>query len=166
MSDKPSHEPDEEELERRLRDLIGETEGFLGKDRYSDDELELKLKEFDNQLASAKEDAKEKNQHFDADFDARFSALEERANKAKSLRQAKQHEKNRELGRDRESALGLGMGMTIAYTILGFPMLGAGIGYLLNRSQGSTGYIGPLTTLGAVVGLCSALFMMNRNQKK
>jgi len=92
------------------------------------------------------------------DFDGRLRELEENAKRARGV----QAQKAKRIADEGRSNRGLGFGLTIAYTIVGVPMVGAGIGYLVDRAQGTTVWIGYGTFIGAVLGIVAALFMLNR----
>jgi len=66
------------------------------------------------------------------------------------------------LKQDAESYRGLGVGLTIAYTILGFPMLGIGIGWLIDRNNPGGSAMGIGAIVGSFVGVGAAVWMLNR----
>jgi F0F1-type ATP synthase assembly protein I len=99
------------------------------------------------------------------EFDARLSALEENARNTKSRIEATKQQEQRALDADRSSARGLGFGLSIAYTIIGFPMLGAGVGWLIDRQNGTNNWMGLMTVLGAGLGVFAAILMLNRTNR-
>jgi F0F1-type ATP synthase assembly protein I len=119
---------DEEELERRVREL--------GLD------------------ASPVEEARDKADKIDDEFAARLDALEEKAKAHRQVRDNQQREEQRRMASDRESAKGLGMGLTVAYTLIGLPLVGVLVGWLLDE-PGSNTYKG----IGVVAGVALAIFM-------
>lgn len=62
--------------------------------------------------------------------------------------------------------LGMGIGISIAYTLVGCTLAGWGIGKLIDMPSG--GYLGQAigTLVGAVVGLAAAIFTIVRAQNK
>jgi len=61
-----------------------------------------------------------------------------------------------------EAARGLGVGLSIAYTILGVPLVGLAIGWALDSHYQSNVFKGLGTVSGAVLGIILAFWMMNR----
>jgi F0F1-type ATP synthase assembly protein I len=62
--------------------------------------------------------------------------------------------------------LGLGVGISIAYTLLGCTAAGWGIGYLIDRNTGGVAGQALGTLLGAMIGLAGAMFTITKAQKK
>jgi F0F1-type ATP synthase assembly protein I len=95
------------------------------------------------------------------DFDERLRKLEARADEIHSTRQSKRREIRRLQHSERESAIGLGTGLSIAYTLIGMPLLGAAIGWFLEQ-RGLRGSMALGVLIGAVVGLFAAFMMLGR----
>jgi len=91
------------------------------------------------------------------DFDARLRALEEKSTNVRRDREVAKFNKERKILSDSQSAAGLGVGMSVAYAILGAPLLGALIGYFLDKQFHSNLYTGALTLLGAIIGVLYAI---------
>lgn len=157
MPDEP--EPTEEELEQRLKKLLGEAETA---DEDELDQIELKLREVEDKFAEQQEKRKEEESLFDADFEERLRNLHARAEKAKNVEQARQKAKEEFSKREMSGAKGAGVGLTVAYMIMGLPMLGAGIGWLVDRKLGTNTWIGFGTLIGAVMGVAGAILTINR----
>ena len=102
----------------------------------------------------------------DADFDRRMTDLEARASAARGVREAKQKQTERELKSDREATRGLGYGLSIAYTIIGLPLFGYGVGYLIDKSMGTEIWKGFAMLAGAVLGIGMAFWMMNKHESR
>jgi F0F1-type ATP synthase assembly protein I len=100
------------------------------------------------------------------EYEARLRALEEKIDQAKTQRAAKQRADERRLQSDSESHRGLGIGLTVAYTIIGLPLFGIGVGYLLDRSLGTQTYQGIGALVGSVLGVVGAIVVLNRHQAK
>jgi hypothetical protein len=173
MPDKPSDQekmpefPDDEEIRRQLKSL-----GF-------DDEEEA-LKELE--LSRTPQDAvvddgapadEPKQKTDDEALDEQFNALRDKISRAGSTKmpdppdwsfqrpQIPGTEK-----RDTSGYLGIGVGISIAYTMVGATLAGLGIGWLIDRAAGTQifRYVG--TLIGAVVGLAGAIFTVVRAQNK
>jgi len=118
---------------------------------------------------------------FDEEDEQKLRDIEERA-KAVSQKRAEMPEvpewdyKRPELpGQhkvDSTSYLGLGVGLSVAYTLVGMALAGWGIGWLIDRNAGtgSTLAQGLGTLVGATFGLAAGIFTIiraqNRNQNK
>ena len=100
------------------------------------------------------------------DFDAKLRDLEARAQAAKDRREVKASTERKQLARSAEDARGLGMGMAVAYTIIGLPIAGIGIGWLIDQSQGTTIFRGFGAVIGSILGIVGAMLMLNRNQNR
>lgn len=134
--------PSDEELQARLRKLLGEDGSEEDLTEEEVDELELKLREMDDKITEARAKA----------------TLPDVPDWNYKRPQEKKPEKT-EYG-------GLGVGLSIAYSIIGFPLLGYGAGYLLQRWTGSAIWPSTLAMSGMVLGVVVAVFMLSRTQNK
>lgn len=97
------------------------------------------------------------------ELDARLARLQQRAREARADHEEKKRGKRSSLG---ESAHGVGYGLTIAYTILGVPMLGALIGWLLDQRTGAGQfYTGLGVIVGSVLALLAVAIQISRFEK-
>ncbi|MBS1724228.1 MAG: AtpZ/AtpI family protein [Armatimonadetes bacterium] len=62
-----------------------------------------------------------------------------------------------------ESGRSLGLGLQIAYAILGVPLVGFGVGWLIDQAVGGTLWRGMLTILGAAIAVWYAVRSTGRN---
>lgn len=97
------------------------------------------------------------------EVDAQFESIEKRASAARvSHSKAKNSEPSR-IDSDRRASRGLGIGMAMAYTMIGLPLLGIVLGFLLNKVVP-----GPWIVIGVVggfiLGVAFALFLGNRER--
>lgn len=99
----------------------------------------------------------------DPEFIARMKALDERAENVKQQRVQKDTEKKRAVKSDQESSRGLAVGLSIAYTIMGVPVAGFLIGWLIDNQVKSEMYKGIGVMAGAVAGITMALFILKRH---
>lgn len=127
-----------------------------------EEELDRRITEMGLDQASPIDQAKEKAAKIDEEFEGKLRNLEARADKAKSLRQNQTREVNRKLASDREAARGLGIGISIAYTIIGLPLFGAGVGWLVDSRLGVDFWKGIGVLIGAILGIGMAFYMINR----
>jgi F0F1-type ATP synthase assembly protein I len=147
-------EPSEEELEQRLKALLGEAESA---DADHLDEIELKLREFEERLDRNREDKAGGDRLVDAEFEERIRKLHGRADAAKAARDGATREAERTRGVEGTSARGLGFGLIIAYSLVGPMIAGWGVGWLIDRGRGQ-GNEGQ--TWGTVVGMFAGFAMV------
>lgn len=151
--------PDPEEgLEERLRRKIEESKT----DMMSDEEVEQRRLAFEQEVDRA---AKTRIPEPE-DFEHRLSALERKTQQIVGQRQVQKKEVERRQKADQQSTQGLGVGLTAAYAILGMPLIGALIGYLIDKSVGSTLFVGILTLIGAIAGIAFALLTIREKGDK
>ncbi|MGV3615791.1 MAG: hypothetical protein ACO1SV_10700 [Fimbriimonas sp.] len=100
------------------------------------------------------------------DFDERLRDLEARAEAAKQRRQGKASAEQRKIEREADSNRGLGVGLTVAYAIIGVPLFGILVGWLVDRSMGTDLFKGLGALLGSIVGVAGAVFILNRYQNR
>lgn len=175
MPESPGQHPDEEEIERRLRKLLGEDADV------QPDELEAKLHELMHQVELG-EDPDEVTARFHAieerleetgevakaqaledEFDQRLKDLGKRLDKARGREtQAKSAPLKGE--RDPSNYRGLGVGITAGYALVGCMLFGWFIGWLLDRRSGGNVYQAFLALGGSVVGVGFAIWMINREK--
>ncbi len=156
------HEETEEQLEDRLRKLLGDAETT---DSDELDEIELKLRGLEDKISAHQEERKETEGFFDAEFEERLGKLHDKANLAKEIAEGKKREQQRNFASERETARGLGFGLTIAYTIIGLPLAGLFIGWLIDRSLGTTMAKGIGVIVGAALGMVMALVMLAKTNQ-
>ena len=66
---------------------------------------------------------------------------------------------------DQKSSVSMGLGFMLAYTIVGTPLLGFGVGILINKVTHTDGWQIWLTLLGSVIGLSWVIMVTNRHGK-
>lgn len=98
----------------------------------------------------------------DDDLEARLAQFEERARLASGKRNVQKKAIETERSTLQGDARGMGMGLTIAYIIVGTPMAGALVGWLIDMQAGSNVAKGFGTLIGAVIGIAYAVFLLNR----
>ncbi len=140
---------DEDELDRRIREL-----GIDGDSDGADT------------LSEQVQAAREKNARLDDEFAGRLNALEERARQQKLLRDNQKREENRKMESSRQSARGLGVGLSIAYTLIGLPLIGVAIGWFLDSRTGGTAYKGIGAVAGTVLGIVMTVLLLSRADRQ
>ncbi len=152
--------PSEEELDKKLRHLLGDDAAPV---EDVEDPLDKKARELELRADNLKLPPVPS---FEDEFGERIKALEQKAHKAKSVQQAKQETVRKAEATGTATGLSLQQGLTLAYTIIGLPLLGVGIGYGIDAATGGTHAkeIGML--IGSVVGIWMAFVLVNRANKK
>ena len=152
MSPTPE-EPEDESTEARFRRVQEELRAMELPD-MPDDEVDARLAEISSRPVGDL-----------PQFADPLDALERRAAQGRALHSKAMNADSRKLDSDRRATKGLGVGMAMAYTMLGLPLLGLGLGYLLNRV-----FPGPWIALGVVAGFVAgvafALALGNREKDR
>jgi F0F1-type ATP synthase assembly protein I len=79
---------------------------------------------------------------------------------------------NREVGQknemfDRSTARGAGIGLTVAYAIIGVPVFGYGFGWLIDQARGTPDrFASILGLLGCFAGVGFAFFVLNKENQR
>lgn len=144
--------PDDEEIAARLRRVREELNQMDDLPELPEDKIP--------QLAPTPELPKV------PDFDERLRDLEARAQAAKDRRETKARTEARRLASDAESNRGLGIGLTVAYAIIGLPLFGIGVGYAIDSANGTTIFRGFGALVGSILGIVGAVVILNRQQNQ
>jgi len=158
------HEPTEEELERRLQKLLGEAETAQSDEEL--DEIELKLRDITDKLEGTSAASKDELEEIEDEFDKKLRELHQRVDSVKQTKERKEQAQLKIQKQEQSSARGAGIGLAIAYTIIGVPMLGVILGYALQEATGNKVWMSVCVLIGAVLGLAMAVVMMNRTNPK
>lgn len=140
----------------------------------SNEEIEARLRRIRDELTSSDDYLELGNANMpdlkplpqipdDPSFDEKLADLERRAIEAKARREEAESRKSKALKKDAESHRGLGVGLTVAYTIIGMPLLGIGIGWLIDVNQGTQAYRGLGALIGSVLGVIGAVIVLQRH---
>jgi F0F1-type ATP synthase assembly protein I len=141
--------PTKDEIELRLKDARAKIAAEMLDDAPVVEIPEVRVDPFD-----------------DAEFRSRYEEISNRAKVIQEKRAAAVKTQAKKEKSDRESAKGLGVGLSIAYTILGMPVAGYLIGWAIDgNSVVQTGRnFG--TLIGAFIGVAAAVMMMNRTNTR
>ena len=100
-------------------------------------------------------------------FHAKLAEMETRAATVKRMHESTKAKDNSLSGSlDQKSSLGMGMGLMLAYTIIGAPMVGYGIGLLINKTTGTQGWHIWTTLIGGCIGIAWTVMVTTRNADK
>ncbi len=92
-------------------------------------------------------------------------AIEERARASKEQRQRTTSEKERTQKQEAADYRGLGVGMTVAYAIIGMPIFGWLIGLIIDSRLKTESWRTNLALIGVVAGIGFAFFVLQRQEK-
>lgn len=130
--------------------------------KVDEEELERRIREMGLDQTPSIEKAKEDAGKIDDEFSERLRNLENKARQQRLIRDNRSQEASRRARDDADSARGLGVGLSIAYTIIGLPLLGVGVGWLIDTRLGTQTYRSIGVLLGSVLGIVGALVLLSR----
>lgn len=130
-----------------------------------EDELDRRIREMGLDQSPSVE-AKAKGDKIDDEFGERLRALENKARTHKLIRDNRNQETERKQLSDGESARGLGVGLSVAYTIIGLPLAGVVIGWLVDQRLGTQTFRSLGVLLGSVFGIAAALLILSRSNRQ
>ena len=143
----------------------------------SDEEIEARFSKIRENLTTDVDDVDEKLGHIlagthvdrldEAEHDEYLSKLADVDAKLKQARQSQENTKPKHESLtgslDQKSSVAMGMGLSMAYTIIGSPIVGYGIGLLVNKVTGTQGWQIWLTLIGFVIGLGYVVIVQKRH---
>ena len=98
---------------------------------------------------------------------AELDGIDGRLNKAKQTYQNTKPKPNSVSGGlDQKTALGMGLGLSMAYTIIGAPLVGYGLGLLLNKATGNPGWHIWTTLIFSVIAIGWVAMIGSRNNDR
>jgi len=136
-----------------------------GAEEPEEDEIEARIKEM-HAKTSEVADKHRSEADFDEDMLRRMDDIAEKARGLRAAGEKKEEAKAETRTVAAEDSKGLGLGFTVAYTIVGVPLLGIGIGWFIDRAAGTTVAKGLGAVIGMVVGVALVMTMINRTQEK
>lgn len=164
-------EPDEREVFERLRQLLGSAE-LASLDKPLEGHVEeltpeqKRMLDLFDEMGMDANDRRQALSEADQELRDRLERLERRMEQAKTARDAHADRATRQMQEQGADARQLGIGLSIAYAILGLPLVGAGIGWLIDRATGVQGvWVGPLVLVGAAAGVAMAVFLLGKSNR-
>jgi tetrahydromethanopterin S-methyltransferase subunit G len=103
------------------------------------------------------------------EYERKLSELEEKvkqAQAAKAKATGKAEDGSMSGSLDRGTAVGMGFGLTLAYTIVGTPIAGYFLGKLINSLTGRNGFEIWLTIIGGIIGVAWVSMVATRNANR
>ncbi len=127
-----------------------------------EEELERRIREMGLDQTPSIEQAKQEAAKIDDEFSERLKKLEDKARQQRLIRDNQARDTSRKQESDSQSAKGLGVGLSIAYTIIGMPLLGVAIGWAIDTRLGTQTYRSIGVLLGSVLGIVGAVVLLSR----
>lgn len=168
MADEPNlpNPPSDDEISERLRQAVERASRKV--DAEEDPFTALKREMADVPLGSPPESsqtAKVGLPDEDPEFADRFNKLNERVDSYRTKKATAAHQEGKRLKSEQESSRGMGLGLSIAYTIIGLPVVMALIGWLIDQKLQTTFWKGSLAFLGMIIGVFYAVTVLNKTNK-
>ena len=126
--------------------------------------LTLELDDADEKLAAILDKTHAPKIETD-EFDDKLKELEARAQAMKEKRESIKAQEAKTIKSTQEDSKGLGLGLTIAYAILGVPLFGGLLGFGLTKWTGNGIWTVICGLLGMVGGIGFAAFLISRQNK-
>lgn len=143
-------------------DAFGPEESIVSEiDRPLSPEEERLLK-LEREIDEAKARHEAETQDIHDEFTDRARRLNERLGAVKQEHEGRKAKEEVRAKSDASASKGLGVGLSIAYTIIGLPLVGIGIGWLLDQQLHTNVWKGILATIGACAGIAITVMLMNR----
>jgi len=168
MADEPNlpNPPSDEEISERLRQAVDRASRKVD---ANEDPFSALKREMDDvplgSLTERSEKAEVRLPEDDPEFADRFNKLNERVENYRTKKDTEAHQEGKRLKSEQESSRGMGMGLSIAYTIIGLPVVMALIGWLIDQKLQTTFWKGSLGFLGMVIGVFYAVMALNKTNK-
>jgi F0F1-type ATP synthase assembly protein I len=149
-----------EPLEERLRRAVADLDtGF------DIDAGESTLLEIEDRINAISEEHRQKLSS-DEEFEARMAALHAKVDRIQSARKATIRNEKKKQASDGKAAAGMGIGLSIAYTIIGCPIVGYGIGYLIDMQMGTTTARSYAAMVGIIIGMGAAFYLIQKSNSQ
>lgn len=171
MPDHPNmpEPPSDDEIEASLRRAV--ERAFAQPSEQEDEDLEARFPSFrsggdDTEDPEAASRRRLVFPEEDPEFSERLEALHARADQVKTARETKTATEKRTQTQSQEESRSLGMGLSIAYTLIGLPVVLALVGWLIDRQLGTNAWKAGMAFAGMVIGLVHAVMMLNKSNRE
>lgn len=101
-----------------------------------------------------------------AEYEERLNEFQTKLDAAQEDRQARRRDNDRRQALDREAMRGAGVGLQVAYIIIGTPLFFYFLGWLLDRGQGTDFFKGIGMLVGATIGVALAIWIASRSNAR
>ncbi|AIE88112.1 AtpZ/AtpI family protein [Fimbriimonas ginsengisoli] len=165
--------PSDDEIEARLRRAVERSFSVPPEELEKEEDIEARFRKLQQELAGqdlpdlpdAQTPRRPALPEDDPSFAAQLQSLHDRAEGVKTAREQASRQQARSHQQDQKNAMGLGLGLSIAYMFLGFPLVGVLIGWGINRATGATFWLPVLGFVGMLAGCVLAFQALNRVNK-
>lgn len=99
----------------------------------------------------------------DEEFDERMRRLEQKVSTRRAIRDNVQKQEARKAELDRDATRGLGIGLNVAYALIGLPLVGAGLGWFLDKQLGTSFWTGICVVGGLIAAIAYTVLLMNQD---
>lgn len=106
--------------------------------------------------------ARQQMAELEDEYSEKFEELSTRVDGAKAAREKKKAQATQKMEMEHESNKGLGYGLAIAYAVMGMPLAGLGVGYLLDKAFGTQNLQAICAGVGFVLGMGYVILISKR----
>ncbi len=151
--------PSEAEIEERFEAIKAKLDPIA-----HNPELDAKVSEFFGRQA---ENSEISSDSVHPELDEKLASMQQRLESAKNTyEQTKPKANSVSGGLDQKTSLGMGLGLSMAYTIIGAPLVGYGLGLLLNKLTGNPGWHIWTTLIFSVIAVCWVAMIGSRTNDR
>jgi F0F1-type ATP synthase assembly protein I len=125
-----------------------------------EDPFEAVVRQMEEQAANLKA---ELPPDLDEEFDERMRSLDQKVAAQKAVRDNVKKEEARKTQLDRDATRGLGIGLNVAYALIGLPLVGAGLGWFLDKQTGASFWTGLCVVGGLIFAIAYTVLLMNQD---
>jgi len=170
MSDGPNlpQPPSDDEISERLKRAVERAAERVGPEEDHDPFASLQKEMADIPLGNFSQDdtpAGPKLPEHDPEFSARMNQLNDRVDSFRSKKDNDVERQGKVWKSEQEASRGLGFGLSIAYTIIGMPVVLALIGWAIDNHYHTTVWRGALAFFGMIIGVFYAVTVLNRTNR-
>lgn len=145
--------PDDPTRSRSEEELIAELDAI-------EQRLRAKLEAIDRGAAE-----RNASSRFEEADHTKLADIERRASEARNRAATAGAIPDKDKKSESEDYRGLGFGLAVAYAIIGFPLLGAAIGWFVDRGTGAKVWVGYCALIGTFMGVGVAIWMLAGQNK-
>jgi len=147
MNDEPRNNPDASDLDEKSA-------------------AERRLAELEDDIAAKQAASREEISKIHNGFDQRMDELDSRLNDARRRDTQRQKVEKETQMASADTGRSLGVGLTVAYGIIGTPIVGYGVGWLIDSRMGQSNmWSSWLALAGAFGGVIFAVIILQKNNK-
>lgn len=159
----PIPAPSLDEIEERLAAALDRAKGLsTSEDEEANDARAARLE----RLEATIDQGTGTRMPDETELDGALREVEAKVRGVQEQRARKAAETDRVRRADQETARGLGTGLAVAYALIGLPMAGAGLGWLLDKTTKSSVFLPVFAILGMVAAIWWTVRTTNRQDPR